>query len=189
MEPPEAGQNCPVNGNSNARPALMTNSNRCFPSLMSVIHSAQLPAHPGVSTRRLLEYSALHAEVPAVFWAPGQPHTETHLSDNLHPQKKRPCHLKNINASLQRTLTRARAHTHTHTQTPSPVCLFQTRRVSEGWIEWERTGPSLSLILPSFRRAKLLPGQRQSPPTPAGPRSPTPLAPERARARSPPPAG
>nr|XP_025864142.1 tetratricopeptide repeat protein 9A [Vulpes vulpes] len=51
------------------------------------------------------------------------------------------------------------------------------RRVSEGWVEWARAGPSLSLILPSFGRAQLLPGQRQSPPPQSGPRSPIPPAP------------
>nr|XP_031308653.1 spidroin-2 [Camelus dromedarius] len=40
---------------------------------------------------------------------------------------------------------------------------------SEGGIEWERPGPSLSLILPSFRRAKLFPGQATITTIPIGP--------------------
>ena len=38
--------------------------------------------------------------MPTVFWAPGQPHMGTHLSDNLHPQKNRPCHHKIINTKI-----------------------------------------------------------------------------------------
>ena len=51
-------------------------------------------------TAALRIYNALQGEVPTVSWAPGQPHTGTHLSDNLHPQKKRPCHLKIINTKI-----------------------------------------------------------------------------------------
>lgn len=52
-----------------------------------MIHPAQLPAHRGVSTRRLQEYNAPQAEMHALFWAPGRPHTEIHLSDNLDSPK------------------------------------------------------------------------------------------------------
>ena len=63
------------------QPSLMTHGNRCFPSPVSVIHSAQLPAHRGV---RGSQKTTPHTLLCTVSRTPGRPHAETHLGgDNL----------------------------------------------------------------------------------------------------------